>query len=152
MKRYEGGRRGPLRLLLLANRSRTPILSSRYSTASRPGIVRFLSWSRPQPPMLPQLLDLLPRGESPYELLMLRYNGVIAVPRRMLSRSFPQSGRSHDHDVPGTLGSSARPENARPAKHPSAPDGYRYSMSHPASTWCFGPGRLRADGQAIRGM
>jgi len=99
------------------------------------GIVRFMSLSSHNRPMLPGLLDRCSRGESPYQLLMLRYNGVHRGAEKDVFPFVPESGprpsiMTYTATRWGHLVDPAKMPDGE--QHVSARDCYRYSLSHPA--------------------
>ena len=123
--------------LLLGNRGEVPedAYVDVFERLRERGKVRFMSISSHNRPMLPKLLAGYAAGESPYELLMLRYNAVHRGAERDVFRFVPETGPKplvvaytatrwrHLLD-PGKMPPGEKPLRAR--------DCYRYSLSHPA--------------------
>ena len=123
--------------LLLGNRGEVPedAYVDVFERLRERGKVRFMSISSHNRPMLPKLLAGYAAGESPYELLMLRYNAVHRGAERDVFRFVPETGPKplvvaytatrwrHLLD-PGKMPPGEKPLQAR--------DCYRYSLSHPA--------------------
>ena len=144
--------------LLLGNRSSVPAdaFVEVFERLRDRGIVRFMSLSSHNRPMLPKLLDLYARGESPYELLMLRYNGVHRGAEKDVFPFVPGSGpkptiMTYTATRWGHLLDPAKmPEGEQPV---SARDCYRYSMSHPAVDMVLcGPANAEQMDDAIAAM
>jgi len=102
------------------------------------------------------LTEILRRGESPYELLMLRYNGVHRGAEKDVFPFVPGSGPNPTiMTYPPTrwghlLDPAKMPEGEEPV---SARDCYRYSMSHPAIDMVLcGPANAEQMDQAIAAM
>ena len=98
------------------------------------GLVRFMSLSSHNRPLIPTLLDDYRQGRSPYELLMFRYNAVhrgaekdvfpfVADGPRPLLATYTATRWGH------LLDASKMPPGERPL---SARDCYRYSLSQTA--------------------
>lgn len=123
--------------LLLGNRSEVP--EDAYvevcERLRERGKVRFMSISSHNRPMLPTLLARHAAGESPYELLMLRYNAVHRGAERDVFPFVPETGLK-----PLIVAYTATrwrhlldPDKMPPGEKPvTARDCYRYSLSHPA--------------------
>ena len=121
--------------LLLGNRNAEP--SPRYIEVFEKmkslDMVRFLSLSSHNRPLLPKFLEDYANGECPYELLMLRYN---AVHRGAESDVFPYVRQKSPTIL--TYTATRWGHLVDPAKMPngeapiSAKDCYRYSLSHEA--------------------
>ena len=123
--------------LLLGNRSEVPgdAYVDVFERLRERGKVRFMSISSHNRPMLPKLLAGYAAGDSPYELLMLRYNAVHRGAERDVFSFVPEAGPKplvvaytatrwrHLLD-PGKMPPGEKPLRAR--------DCYRYSLSHPA--------------------
>lgn len=144
--------------LLLGNRAAVPsdAFVDVFERLRDRDIVRFMSLSSHNRPMLPQLLDLYARGESPYELLMLRYNGVHRGAERDVFPFVPESGpkptiMTYTATRWGHLVDPAKmPDGEEPV---SARDCYRYSMSHPAIDMVLcGPANAAQMDEAIAAM
>lgn len=123
--------------LLLGNRSEVPedAYVDVFERLRKRGMVRFLSISSHNRPMLPKLLAGYGEGESPYELLMLRYNAVHRGAERDVFPFVPEAGPR-----PLMVAYTATrwkhlldPDKMPPGEKPlSARDCYRYSLSHSA--------------------
>ncbi len=120
------------------------------------GIVRFMSLSSHNRPMLPDLIDRCSRGESPYQLLMLRYNGVHRGAEKDVFPFVPESApkpsiMTYTATRWGHLVDADKmPAGEQPV---SARDCYRYSLSHPAVDMVLcGPASAEQMDQAIAAM
>ena len=123
--------------LLLGNRGEVPgdAYVDVFERLRERGKVRFMSLSSHNRPMLQKLLAGYAAGESPYELLMLRYNAVHRGAERDVFSFVPEAGPKplvvaytatrwrHLLD-PGKMPPGEKPLRAR--------DCYRYSLSHAA--------------------
>ena len=123
--------------LLLGNRNDVPAPAyvEVFERLREKGKVRFLSLSSHNRPLLPTLLADYEAGTSPYDLLMLRYNGVHRGaekdvfpyvpdrPNRPMICTYTATRWGH------LLDPSKMPPGESP---PSARDCYRFSLSHPA--------------------
>lgn len=123
--------------LLLGNRNEVPSEAyvDVFERLKDAGKVRFLSLSSHNRPLLPRFLADYERGESPYDLLMLRYNGVHRgaekdvfpfvpdVDKRPFIVAYTATRWGHLLD-PTKMPAGEEPVSAR--------DCYRYSLSHPA--------------------
>ena len=124
--------------LLLGNRPQDPgdAYIEVFERLRARGKVRFLSLSSHNRPFLPQLLADYERGDSPYELLMLRYNAVHRGAEKDVFPHVPPNGRSRPAIVTYTAtrwGHLLDPAKMPPGEEPlSARDCYRYSLSHDA--------------------
>ena len=123
--------------LLLGNRNEVPSDANVdvFARLRDRGKVRFLSLSSHNRPLLPRLLEDYQRGSSPYDLLMLRYNG---VHRGAEKDVFPFVPERPERPAIVTYtatrwGHLLDPDKMPPGEQPpSARDCYRYSLSHPA--------------------
>ena len=123
--------------LLLGNRNEVPSddYVDVFTRLRDRGKVRFLSLSSHNRPLLPRLLDDYQRGRSPYDLLMLRYNGVHRGAERDV---FPFVPERPERPAIVTYTATRWGHLLDPAKMPpgeqppSARDCYRYSLSHSA--------------------
>ena len=123
--------------LLLGNRNEVPSddYVDVFTRLRDRGKVRFLSLSSHNRPLLPRLLDDYQRGRSPYDLLMLRYNG---VHRGAEKDVFPFVPERPERPAIVTYTATRWGHLLDPAKMPpgeqppSARDCYRYSLSHSA--------------------
>ena len=123
--------------LLLGNRNDVPAPAyvEVFERLREKGKVRFLSLSSHNRPLLPTLLADYEAGTSPYDLLMLRYNGVHRGaekdvfpyvperPNRPTICTYTATRWGHLLD-PGKMPPGEPPPTAR--------DCYRFSLSHPA--------------------
>ena len=125
--------------LLLGNHSEAPEAGylDVFERLREEGKVRFLSLSSHNRPALPGMIEDSAAGRTPYELFMLRYNG---VHRGAENDVFPFVPTAPANERPfivaytatrwGHLLDAAKmPPGEAP---PSARDCYRYSLSHPA--------------------
>ena len=124
--------------LLLGSRSATPAdaFVEVFERLRDAGKVRHLSLSSHNRPLLPKLLADYAAGRSPYELLMLRYNGVHRGAEKDVFPFVPADRRQRPFIVAYTAtrwGHLLDPAKMPPGETPpSARDCYRYSLSHPA--------------------
>ena len=142
--------------LLLGNRMQKPHdgYLETFERMREKGMVRFLSLSSHNRPLIPELLDEYARGESPYELLMFRYN---AVHRGAEQDVFPFISDTRPALKTYTAtrwGHLLDPEKMPPGEAPiAARDCYRYSLSHPAiDLVCAGPGSAAQLEEAIAAL
>ncbi|MCE2461599.1 MAG: hypothetical protein J4F38_12585 [Pseudomonadales bacterium] len=144
--------------LLLGNRATVPAdaFVEVFERLRDRDIVRFMSLSSHNRPMLPQLLDLYARGESPYELLMLRYNGVHRGAEKDVFPFVPESGPKPTimTYTATRWGHLVDPDKMPDGEAPvSARDCYRYSLSHPAIDMVLcGPANAVQMDEAIAAM
>ena len=144
--------------LLLGNRNAVPddTYVEVFERLRERALVRFMSLSSHNRPMLPQLLAAYAAGDSPYDLLMLRYNGVHrgaeedvfpfvpARPNRPFICTYTATRWGH------LLDPSKMPPGETP---PTARDCYRYSLSHPAIDMVLcGPANAEQMDQAIAAL
>ena len=123
--------------LLLGNRNDVPATAyvEVFERLREKGKVRFLSLSSHNRPLLPTLLADYKAGTSPYDLLMLRYNG---VHRGAEKDVFPYVPERPNRPMICTYtatrwGHLLDPSKMPPGESPpSARDCYRFSLSHPA--------------------
>ena len=143
--------------LLLGNHSEVPddTYVELLERMRKKGKVRFMSLSSHNRPMLPTLLDQYSEGESPYDLLMLRYN---AVHRGAEKDLFPFVSEA-SHPTICAYTATRWTHLLDPAKMPageapvSARDCYRYSLSHPAVDMVLcGPANAEQMDQAIAAL
>ena len=122
--------------LLLGNRNST--LSSEYvelfERMRDRGMVRYMSLSSHNRPFLPSLLEDYERDQSPFELLMLRYNPVHRGAEKDVFRYIPKKKRPTIASYTSTrwghlLDGGKMPPGEAPL---SARDCYRYALSNPA--------------------
>ena len=122
--------------LLLGNRNDVPGdgYVEVFERLRERGKVRFMSLSSHNRPMLPTLIQAYAEGTSPYDLLMLRYNGVHRGAEKDVFPHVPESGGPTICTYTATRwGHLLDPEKMPPGEAPpSARDCYRYSLSHPA--------------------
>ena len=122
--------------LLLGNRNEVPGDGYRevFERLRERGKVRFLSLSSHNRPMLPKLFKAYAEGKSPFELLMLRYNGVHRGAEKDVFPYVPETGGPFICTYTATRwGHLLDPEKMPPGEEPpSARDCYRYSLSQPA--------------------
>lgn len=144
--------------LLLGNRNDVPAPTyvEVFERLREKGKVRFLSLSSHNRPLLPTLLADYEAGTSPYDLLMLRYNGVHRGaekdvfpyvpdrPNRPMICTYTATRWGH------LLDPSKMPPGETP---PSARDCYRFSLSHPAVDMVLcGPANAEQMDEAIAAL
>jgi aryl-alcohol dehydrogenase-like predicted oxidoreductase len=143
--------------LLLGNRMTVPsdAYVEVFQRLKQKGKVRFMSLSSHNRPLIPTLLEEYKQGNSPYELLMFRYN---AVHRGAEKDVFPFA---QDGPRPGIVTYTATrwAHLLDPAKMPageepvSARDCYRYSLSDPSvDLVCCGPANAAQMQEAISAL
>jgi len=123
--------------LLLGNRMEVPeeAYLEVFERLRDRGLVRFLSLSSHNRPLIPTFLDAYSKGECPYELLMFRYN---AVHRGAEKDIFPFVSEDGPRPFMATYTATRWGHLLDPTKMPpdestpSARDCYRYSLSNPA--------------------
>ena len=98
------------------------------------GLIRFMSLSSPNRPLIPRLLEDYADDASPYELLMFRYNAVPRGAEKDVFPLMPDGPRPMIATYTATrwghlLDASKMPEGEAPL---SASDCYRFSLSNPA--------------------
>ena len=122
--------------LLLGNRNEVPGdgYVEVFERLRDRGKVRFMSLSSHNRPMLPKLLKAYTDGRSPYELLMLRYNGVHRGAEKDVFPCVPETGGPFICTYTATRWGHLLDPEKMPAgeEPPSARDCYRYSLSQPA--------------------
>lgn len=143
--------------LLLGNRNEKPgdgYLEA-FERLREAGKVRFMSLSSHNRPLLPELLADYERGESPFDLLMLRYNG---VHRGAEQDVFPYVSKDN-HPAILTYTATRWGHLVDPDKMPdgeapvSARDCYRYSLGHDAVDMVLcGPANGEQMDQAIAAL
>ena len=142
--------------LLLGNRNAVPddAFVEVFERLRERALVRFLSLSSHNRPMLPQLLAAY--DKNPYELLMLRYNG---VHRGAEEDVFPFVPERPDRPFICTYTATRWGHLLDPAKMPpgeappSARDCYRYSLSQPAIDMVLcGPANAEQMDEAIAAL
>ena len=126
--------------LLLGNHHRKPTAAYRqaFERMRERGMVRFLSLSSHNRPLVPQLLADYQQGECPFELLMFRYNAVHRGAEKDIFPFLREGSRPMIVAYTATrwghlLDAAKMPPGETPV---SARDCYRYSLSHPEWTWC----------------
>ena len=122
--------------LLLGNHSEAPEAGylEVFERLREEGKVRFLSLSSHNRPMLPRMVAESAAGRTPYELFMLRYNGVHRGAEQDVFPFLPAGDRPFIVTYTATRwGHLLDPAKMPPGEAPpSARDCYRYSLSHPA--------------------
>ena len=143
--------------LLLGNRMTKPSEAyiEVFEKLRTRGLVRFISLSSHNRPLIPDFLAEYPNGLSPYELLMLRYN---PVHRGAETDVFPHVTKQHRPTIASytstrwghLLDPSKMPEGHDPV---SARDCYRYALSNPAVDMIIaGPGSADQMDEAISAL
>lgn len=149
---------GRFDFLLLGSRDEKPSAAfiDVFERLKRRDLVRFLSISSHNRPFLPELLRAYASGESPYELLMFRYN---AVHRGAEQDIFPHVAAEVPTPFMATYTSTRWGHLLDPAKMPdgetpvSARDCYRYSLSPDAVDMVIcGPGSAAQMEEAIEAL
>ncbi len=123
--------------LLLGNRNAVPDQSfiDVFERLKDRQLVRFLSLSSHNRPLVPTFIEDYANGNSPYEILMLRYN---AVHRGAETDVFPYVQDTQPRQTILAYTATRWGHLVDPAKMPSgeqpvsACDCYRYSLSHPS--------------------
>ena len=145
--------------LLLGSRSETPAdaFVEVFERLRQAGKVRHLSLSSHNRPLLPKLLADYAAERSPYELLMLRYNGVHRGAEQDVFPFVPADPGQRPFIVAYTAtrwGHLLDPAKMPPGETPpSARDCYRYSLSHPAVDMVLcGPANAEQMDEAIRAL
>lgn len=144
--------------LLLGNRNAVPegAYVEVYERLRQRGKVRFLSLSSHNRPMLPELLTAYEAEACPYDLLMLRYNGVHRGAEQDVFPFVPERpGRPFICTYTATRwGHLLDPAKMPPGEAPpSARDCYRYSLSHKAVDMVLcGPASAEQMDQAIEAL
>lgn len=122
--------------LLLGNRMETPddAYIEVFERLRERGLVKFLSLSSHNRPLIPKFIDEYTEGRSPYELLMFRYNAVHRGAEKDVFPFVPEGARPFMATYTATRwGHLVDPAKMPPGESPvSARDCYRYSLSHPA--------------------
>ena len=122
--------------LLLGNRNKQPEAAyiEVFERLREDGKVRFLSLSSHNRPLLPDMISEAAAGRSPYELFMLRYNGVHRGAEQDVFPFVPATDRPFIVTYTATRwGHLLDPAKMPPGETPpSATDCYRFSLSHPA--------------------
>ena len=144
--------------LLLGNRNEVPghAYQEVFERLKQRGKVRFLSLSSHNRPLLPRFLADYKDGDNPYDLLMLRYNGVHRGaekdvfpfvperPQRPAICAYTATRWGH------LLDAKKMPPGEEPL---SACDCYRYSLSHPAVDMVLcGPANAEQMDEAIAAL
>ena len=144
--------------LLLGNRNDVPATAyvEVFERLREKGKVRFLSLSSHNRPLLPTLLADYEADTSPYDLLMLRYNG---VHRGAEKDVFPHVPERPNRPMICTYtatrwGHLLDPSKMPPGESPpSARDCYRFSLSHPAVDMVLcGPANAEQMDEAIAAL
>ena len=143
--------------LLLGNRAEVPndAYVEVFERLRGRGIVRFISLSSHNRPMLPQLLAAYEQGNSPYELLMFRYNAVHRGAEKDVFPFVTEGPRPMMATYTATrwghlLDASKMPPGEKPV---SARDCYRYSLSNPAVDMVIcGPANAEQMDEAISAL
>ena len=121
--------------LLLGNRMAAPeeAYVEVFERLRERGLVRFMSLSSHNRPLMPKLAAAYKEGRSPYELLMLRYNAVHRGAERDVFPHLPEHPRPWIAIYTATRwGHLLDPAKMPPGEKPmSARDCYRFSLSHP---------------------
>jgi len=122
--------------LLLGNRMEAPdeAYVEVFENLRERSLVRFMSLSSHNRPLMPKLLSAYQQGRSPYELLMLRYNAVHRGAEKDVFPFVPEDRKPWIAIYTATRwGHLLDPEKMPPGEKPlSARDCYRFSLSHPA--------------------
>ena len=145
--------------LLLGSRSEAPAdaFVEVFERLRQAGKVRHLSLSSHNRPLLPKLLADYAAERSPYELLMLRYNGVHRGAEQDVFPFVPADPGQRPFIVAYTAtrwGHLLDPAKMPPGETPpSARDCYRYSLSHPAVDMVLcGPANAEQMDEAIAAL
>ncbi len=143
--------------LLLGSRSETPgpAYLEAFERLRGQGKVRFLSLSSHNRPLIPKLIADYAAGQSPYELLMLRYNAVHRGAERDVFPSVPAANGPAILTYTATRwGHLLDPDKMPPGEAPaSARDCYRYSLSHQAADMVLcGPANAAQMDEAITAL
>lgn len=143
--------------LLLGSRSEIPgdAYTEVFERMKAREMVRFMSLSSHNRPLIPKLLAEHESGRSPYDLLMLRYN---AVHRGAEIDAFPYVTHRPRPTIASYTatrwGHLLDPEKMPAGDEPvSARDCYRYTLSHPAVDMVIcGPGNAAQMDEAISAL
>ncbi len=143
--------------LLLGNRNQRPGDGYRevFERLRERGKVRFMSLSSHNRPLLPELIADYERGESPFDLFMLRYNGVHRGAEKDVFPHVPAEGGPTICTYTATRwGHLVDPAKMPPGEAPvSARDCYRYSLSHDAVDMVLcGPANAEQMDEAIAAL
>ena len=142
--------------LLLGNRMEKPHdgYLETFERMREKGMVGFLSLSSHNRLLIPELLDEYARGESPYDLLMFRYNAVHRGAERDIFPYVPSTRPALKTYTATRWGHLLDPDKMPPGEAPvSARDCYRYSLSHSAiDLVCAGPGSAAQMEEAISAL
>ena len=143
--------------LLLGNREQAP--DDRYlevfESLKKKGIVKHMSVSSHNRPLIPKLLEDYTNDQSPYELLMFRYNPVHRGAERDVFPYIPATKRPAILTYTSTrwghlLDPTKMPSGQQPV---SAKDCYRYSLRHDfIDIVCVGPGSTEQMREAISAL
>lgn len=122
--------------LLLGNRMEQPALAyvEVFERLRERGLVRFVSLSSHNRPLIPQLIANYGDANCPYELLMFRYNAVHRGAENDVFPFVPDGPRPALATYTATRwGHLLDPAKMPPGElPPSARDCYRYALGHPA--------------------
>ena len=140
--------------LLLGNRESKPSdeILEVFESLKKKGIVKHLSISSHNRPLIPELMADYSSDESPYELLMFRYNPVHRGAERDVFPYIPEGKRPALLTYTSTrwghlLDPSKMPEGEAPV---SAKDCYRYALEKDfIDIVCVGPGSTEQMREAI---
>ena len=143
--------------LLLGSRSEVPddAFVEVFEQLRDRGMVRFMSLSSHNRPLIPKLLANYKQGSSPYELLMLRYNAVHRGAEKDVFPFVNDGPRPMIVTYTATrwghlLDAGKMPPDEKPL---DALDCYRYSLSHPAVDMVLcGPANADQMNQAIQAL
>ena len=143
--------------LLLGNRETKP--DERYlevfESLKSKGIVKFMSISSHNRPLVPELLEDYSNGTSPYELLMFRYNPVHRGAEKDVFPFIPEGPKPALLTYTSTrwghlLDPSKMPEGEKPV---TACDCYRYALEHDfIDIVCAGPASTDQMREAISAL
>ena len=143
--------------LLLGNREQKP--SDEYlevfESLKRKGIVKHMSISSHNRPLIPDLMEDFANDQSPYDLLMFRYNPVHRGAERDVFPYIPEGKRPALLTYTSTRwGHLLDPEKMPAGEKPvSAKDCYRYSLAHDfIDIVCVGPGSTEQMREAISAL
>ena len=143
--------------LLLGNREQKPdeAYIEVFERLKRQGVVKHLSISSHNRPLIPRLLEDYSANQSPYELLMFRYNPVHRGAEKDVFPFLPEGNRPALLTYTSTRwGHLLDPEKMPPGERPvSARDCYRYSLAHDfIDIVCAGPGSTEQMKEAISAL
>lgn len=143
--------------LLLGNREHKPedAYLEVFESLKSKGIVKFMSISSHNRPLIPKLMDDYSNNQCPYELLMFRYNPVHRGSERDVFPFVPEGKRPALLTYTSTrwghlLDPSKMPSGEQPV---SAKDCYRYSLRHDfIDIVCVGPGSTEQMREALSAL